>query len=614
MLDIKKFVYNFKNYIEKVQRKNAKTFEKINLNKINEALQHYQEILEKGYKNNKFMKNDNKLQLEKGTLIHGMGFDEDVLKSISENGLVGPAFTGSIASDYTPYSVCFHVIPQNQSMSDYFEFYNTRFKGEDLGRLQNEEGAATNYRLEYAYLPHKNKNHNAKQIAFIVNRTEDIDMLLQDDEWKKTNSDLISPGFVNRYGKIPERVATILFGIPVNSLSGILIPPAMEKDVDKIQILKKLFPDKYITTSEGVLIYEPQIEKKEENKNDNIHVDEEIRKKVLSHKNKLGIGNMQRNIRLGNSGEMHRYTASDGSKYLVKPAYKKHTKKVEQFRAFIQRAAYDVQRIIDPQSAVACNVKRLDIDGNEAPGTIQEEIDGVNFDDIPGSTSEKLQRYAPQFLRELVTDYLLGNYDSHSGNFIVDKNGILRGIDKEQSMKFITDDRTKSIDTNFAPNGVFHEPVYNKLFRMYENGKIDIDLREITSYLDKIDNIPDEQYRKIFENYAHTRANNTQEKNILLDLIVQRKKDARKNIEEFLINAKANRVAKYKGITSEEVKKKVGILDKKNSITSTQDLGRETIYEQSDTLGKNEVKQEIMNHVKTLENEHDSNEGKNSIN
>lgn len=56
MLDIKKFVYNFKNYIEKVQRKNAKTFEKINLNKINEALQHYQEILEKGYKNNKFMK------------------------------------------------------------------------------------------------------------------------------------------------------------------------------------------------------------------------------------------------------------------------------------------------------------------------------------------------------------------------------------------------------------------------------------------------------------------------------------------------------------------------------------------------------------------------------
>ena len=60
-------------------------------------------------------------------------------------------------------------------------------------------------------------------------------MLLQDDEWKKTNSDLISPGFVNRYGKIPERVATILFGIPVNSLSGILIPPAMEKMLIKFK-------------------------------------------------------------------------------------------------------------------------------------------------------------------------------------------------------------------------------------------------------------------------------------------------------------------------------------------------------------------------------------------
>ena len=52
-------------------------------------------------------------------------------------------------------------------------------------------------------------------------------------------------------------------------------------------------------------------------------MDEEIRNKVLSHKNKLGIGNMQRNVRLGNSGEMHRYIASDSSKYLVKPAYKK---------------------------------------------------------------------------------------------------------------------------------------------------------------------------------------------------------------------------------------------------------------------------------------------------
>ena len=152
--------------------------------------------------------------------------------------------------------------------------------------------------------------------------------------------------------------------------------------------------------------------------------------------------------------------------------------------------------------------------------------------------------------------------------------------------------------------------VYNKLFQMYEKGKIDLDLKQVIQYLDRIDSVPDNEYRKIFEGYAHTRSNNTHEKNILLDLIVQRKHDARRNIEEFIINTKANRIAIEKGMSSEEVKKKIGILDNKNGVTSTQNLGRETIDEQNNIQGKNEVEQKIMDHVKELENEHDNSEGK----
>lgn len=177
-------------------------------------------------------------------------------------------------------------------------------------------------------------------------------------------------------------------------------------------------------------------------------------------------------------------------------------------------------------------------------------------------------------------------------------------------MKYITDESNKKIDLSYAPNGKMAISVYNKLFHMYEKGKIDLDLKQVKQYLDRIDSVPDDEYRKIFEGYAHTKSNNTQEKNLLLDLILQRKHEARKNIEEFFINTKVNRVAKEKGITPEEVKKKIGILDSKSNVTSTQNLGRETIDEQSDTQGKNEVEQKLMNHVKILENEHNNNEGK----
>lgn len=48
----------------------------------------------------------------------------------------------------------------------------------------------------------------------------------------------------------------------------------------------------------------------------------------------------------------------------------------------------------------------------------------------------------------------------------------------------------------------------------------------------------------------------------------------------------------------------IDVRENKTSLTSVQNLGRETIDEQSNTQGKNDVEQKIMNHVKELENEH----------
>lgn len=295
---------------------------------------------------------------------------------------------------------------------------------------------------------------------------------------------------------------------------------------------------------------EGRLEKKK-----NEQVDEEIRKNVFNPFKVISSANMQRDVKLGNTSELHRYVAADGSKYIVKPAYQKGTKQQATYKAAAQRVAYEVQRMVDPTSAVACNVKKMDIDNKEVFGAIQEEIEGTNFDDIPGTPSEKFQRYGSQFLREFVTDYLLCNYDTHSGNYIVDKNGVLRGIDKEEAFEFIMEDSTDKIYWNGAPDGTY--TVYDDIFALYMRGNIDINLEEIFTYLDRIDKIPDDVYISKFKLYANSRAKNSEEEKEILERILARKQNAGNNIKEFLINIKIQRKANELGITAEEVRERM---------------------------------------------------------
>ena len=169
--------------------------------------------------------------------------------------------------------------------------------------------------------------------------------------------------------------------------------------------------------------------------------------------------------------------------------------------------ASKLQQIISPDTAVKC--EKVEIDGIK--GTIQPKIECDNekmariedyyFSDVP--LDEKIAR---QFMNEYVVDYLLGNYDSHFRNFIVDKNGNLRGIDKEQSLKYICNHEIQG-DLRFEqfnPNAQYGEypPIYEKIFRDIDNGKMSADnLKEINKAIDKVKNIPRQEYVKLFEPY-----------------------------------------------------------------------------------------------------------------
>jgi len=250
----------------------------------------------------------------------------------------------------------------------------------------------------------------------------------------------------------------------------------------------------------------------------------------------MNLDNLKR-ADMGGTGIMYTFLDENGKKYIYKPAVAKYTGNVEPFRGIVQECAYHVQNIVDPLSAVSCRY----VNNSVLQGSIQEFIphkeDSKNYCRMQWSENSSFtQEEINQFMREFVTDYLLCNFDSHGRNFITDQNGIIRGVDKEQSFRYLRDYRSEKPDINYHPNRNYGEtePIYNTLFRRFSEGKLDIDFDVISGYMDRVDAFDNEQYRGIFVDYCHSCsvAFGTNEAQ-MLDKIVARKTNMRENIETF---------------------------------------------------------------------------------
>lgn len=244
---------------------------------------------------------------------------------------------------------------------------------------------------------------------------------------------------------------------------------------------------------------------------------------------------------MGGTGEMYLYEDADGKQWLFKPAQDKGGKTPADFRGWVQESGYKVQGIVDPDSAV--KVGTADSLGGKF-GAFQEKLDtmgggsqlknwqhGYGWDDYDLQNSGMI----PELQREHVTDWLLGNYDSHGGNFVVRSDGKLIGIDKEQAFKYISDPKSHTMSYTYHPNSKYGEtePVYNTLFRKYAKGEIDLDLNESLQYIKRVEQIPDAEYREIFRNYAESLYGPGADAEKLLDAIVERKANLRETYRTF---------------------------------------------------------------------------------
>ena len=201
---------------------------------------------------------------------------------------------------------------------------------------------------------------------------------------------------------------------------------------------------------------------------------------------------------MGGLGEKHTYIGEDGKTYLFKHATTKGMGcapgKPCPVKAYASEAGYKIQNIVDPDTAIKCFAETINIDGFETFGSSQEIIETQPTGDIFS------QEHAPHMLREFVTDWLLSNYDCNSGNFIKDKDGVLRGIDKEQSFKYIAKKDAQQPNLDFDPEGTFS---YKRFFRKHMSGDINIDFSELETYISRVEAIPTEEYMEIFAGYIN---------------------------------------------------------------------------------------------------------------
>jgi hypothetical protein len=143
------------------------------------------------------------------------------------------------------------------------------------------------------------------------------------------------------------------------------------------------------------------------------------------------------------TGEIEIFKDADGNEFLFKPAQNKRG--VESpYRAYIQEAASRLQGLINPKSHV--EVRTAVVNGRF--GTIQPYIRSLTLSKKGLDNLTKQQ--VGELLGEYVVDYLLCNFDSHNENYLIDRQGHIRGVDKEQSFRYI--DEHKSDDLRMLTN------------------------------------------------------------------------------------------------------------------------------------------------------------------
>jgi len=169
---------------------------------------------------------------------------------------------------------------------------------------------------------------------------------------------------------------------------------------------------------------------------------------------------------------------------------------------------------------------------------------------LPGLTITQIN----QVLEEMVVDWLFSNQDGHMANFLIDKNGNIIGIDKEQVFKYFPNDR---LDLSYLPNGAAFTPFfYYVLRRLALENKLSIEL--INGVLNKIESIPDAELEELImplaKEYVRAHPDRFKTPQDFIKAFLKRKHELRRDFQAFFnkVNAENVSIAKIEELINSQ--------------------------------------------------------------
>lgn len=192
---------------------------------------------------------DNKLILKEGTLIHGTSPSIETLNSISKLGILNSEYFNMKEDGETYYCADFFRVPEDMPMEEYFKFCK---------KSEITDEGVRRAKMEASKLPARSQD----EIAFIINADNpELKELLSNDPYRDNGKkseimkEIVNFSGIQEYYKDKQRISAVLWGIPENYISGIWVGDDVLKNKEMVEQIKKLFPECYITTKEGDIIY-----------------------------------------------------------------------------------------------------------------------------------------------------------------------------------------------------------------------------------------------------------------------------------------------------------------------------------------------------------------------
>lgn len=138
----------------------------------------------------------------------------------------------------------------------------------------------------------------------------------------------------------------------------------------------------------------------------------------------------------------------------------------------------------------------------QSPTTGILKVDLFKWQDNPDSESLPTS-VTNQILREHVLDWLLCNFDTKGENFLQREDYNLISIDKEAAFKKIFSKESEHMDYNYKPHN--NDTIYNVIFKQFVRGKLELEFRSIKEVVDQLDQMSDDEYMAIFQDYIQKR-------------------------------------------------------------------------------------------------------------